>query len=193
VFARNPSTGALTQAADGSGCVVSSPLAGCTTGAQPGGADAVTVSPDDEDVYVTSLFSKSVTSFTRSTCSGLLTQKSGPSGCLVFLRSTGCSFARALNAPEGLGVSPDGANLYAASFAPGAIAVLDRNTRSGVVAQKPLRPGCVGSVPDCSRAQALSGASSLAISPDGGYLYAAASKSNAIAIFRWVTRPHGSK
>ena len=143
VLARNPSTGALTQATDGSGCIVSSPLAGCTTGAQLGGADAVAISPDDKDVYVTSLFSKSVTSFTRSTSTGLLTQKPGPSGCLVFMRSTGCSFGRALNAPEGLAVSPEGTNVYAASYAPGAIAVLARKASSGVVAQKPRKAGCL--------------------------------------------------
>jgi DNA-binding beta-propeller fold protein YncE len=194
VLARNPSTGALTQATDGSGCIVSSPLAGCTTGTQLGGADAVAVSPDGKGVYVASLFSKSVTSFTRSTSSGLLTQKSGASGCLVFLRSTGCSFGRALNAPEGLAVSPDGADVYAASFAPGTIAVLARKKGSGTIAQKPLRGGCVGAVADCSGAQALDGVGSVVISPDGRYLYAAASKSNAIAIFRRVTssKPHGS-
>ncbi|HEX4668438.1 MAG TPA: YncE family protein [Solirubrobacterales bacterium] len=191
VLGRNPSSGALTQATDGSGCIVSVPLAGCTTGAQLGGADAVAISPDGGDVYLTSLFSKSVTSFTRSTASGLLTQKFGSAGCLVFLRSTGCSFGRALSAPEGLAVSPDGFNLYVASYAPGAIAVLARDRRSGSVAQKPHRAGCVGSLPDCSPARALDGVGSLVLSPDGRYLYAAASKSNAIAIFRRVTRqPH---
>jgi DNA-binding beta-propeller fold protein YncE len=188
VLARNPSSGALTQATDGSGCIVSTPLAGCTTGSQLGGADAVALSPDGGDVYVTSLFSKSVTSFTRSIASGQLTQKSGSSGCLVFLRATGCSFGRALNAPEGIAVSPDGASIYAASYAPGAIAVLARNKRSGVVAQIPHRAGCVGSVPDCAPGRALGGVGSLVLSPDGRYLYAAAAKSDAIAIFRRVTR-----
>jgi DNA-binding beta-propeller fold protein YncE len=186
VLARNPATGALAQASDGSGCIVTTPLAGCTAGVQLGGADAVAVSPDDSSVYVTSLFSKSVTSFTRSS-SGTLTQKSGASGCLVFLRSTGCSFGRALSAPEGLAVSPDGASVYAASYAPGTIAVLNRDKRSGVVAQKPLKAGCAGSVPDCSPAQVLSGLGSLVVSPDGRFVYAAASKSNAVAVFRRVT------
>ena len=188
VLARNPSSGALTQGTGGSGCIVTVPLAGCTTGAQLNGADAVTVSRDDGDVYATSLFSKSVTSFTRSTSSGLLTQKSGAAGCLVFLRATGCSLGRAVSAPEGLAVSPDGADLYVASYAPGTITVLKRNRRSGAVAQLPLRAGCVGPVPDCSPARALSGVGSLVLSPDGRYLYAAAAKSDAIAIFRRVAR-----
>jgi DNA-binding beta-propeller fold protein YncE len=191
VLARNPSTGALSQATDGGGCIVSTPLAGCATGAQLDGADAVAISPDGGDVYLASLFSKSVTSFTRSTASGLLAQKSGGAGCLVFLRSTGCSFGRALSAPEGIAVSPDGTDVYVASYAPGAIAVLSRNRRFGVVAQKPLRAGCVGSVPECSPARALSGVGSLVLSPDGRYLYAAAAKSDAIAVFRRMARqPH---
>jgi DNA-binding beta-propeller fold protein YncE len=187
VLARNPSTGALTQATDGSGCIVTVPLTGCTTGAQLNGADAVALSPDGDDVYVTSLFSKSATSFTRSTA-GMLTQKPGTAGCLVFLRATGCSFGRAVSAPEGIAVSPDGANVYVASYAPGTVAVLKRNRRSGAVAQLPLRAGCVGSVPDCSPARALSGVGSLVLSPDGRYLYAAAAKSDAISIFRRITR-----
>jgi DNA-binding beta-propeller fold protein YncE len=187
VLSRNPSTGALTEAGDGSGCIVTVPLAGCTTGAQLGGADAVAVSPDDKSVYVTSLFSKSLTSFTRSSA-GTLTQKSGPAGCLVFLRAVGCSFGRALSAPEGLAVSPDGANVYAASYEPGTIAVLNRDRRSGVVAQKPLGAGCVGSVADCAPARGLSGLGSLVVSPDGRFVYAAASKSNAISVFRRILK-----
>jgi fibronectin-binding autotransporter adhesin len=187
-FVRNPSTGALKQPAGG--CIVSTPLAGCTTGAQLDGADAVAVSPNGKDVYVTSLFSKSIASFSRSTASGLLTQKPGPSGCLVFMRSTGCSFGRALNAPEGLAVAPDGTNVYAASFAPGAIAVLNRSKRSGVVVQKPNGAGCVAvsAVPECPTGRAMSGLSSIALSPDGRFAYAAAAKSNAIAVFRRTPR-----
>ncbi len=184
---RNPTTGALTQATDGSGCIVAVATAGCTTGAQLGGADAVAISPDGASVYVTSLFSKSVTSFTRSSSTGALTQKSGTAGCIVFLRATGCSFGRALNAPEGLAVSPEGASVYAASYAPGTIAVLRRSKKSGTVAQKRLKAGCVGSVPDCSPARSLGGLGSLVVSPDGRFLYAAASKSNAITVFRRTT------
>jgi DNA-binding beta-propeller fold protein YncE len=186
VLTRNPSTGALTQATDGSGCIVDSPLTGCATGVQLGGANAVTVSPGDGDAYVTSLFSNSVTSFTRSTSTGGLTQKEGTPGCLVYLRAAGCSFGRALVAPEGLAVSPEGANVYAAAFKTGAIAVLDRGRKSGVVTQKPGRPGCLAphSVPGCTRARALRGVSSIALSPDGRYLYSTSFGSNAVDIFR---------
>jgi DNA-binding beta-propeller fold protein YncE len=191
VFNRDQASGALTQATGGSGCIVNSVLTGCTTGVQLAGANAVTVSPDDDDAYVTSLFSNSVTSFARSASTGSLAQKPGTSGCLIFLRAAGCSFGRALQAPEGLAVSPDGANVYAAAFTTGAIAVLDRSRRSGSVAQKPGRQGCLAapSVPGCSGGRALNGVSSFALSPDGRYLYATASASNAVDVFQRVTAP----
>ncbi len=104
----------------------------------------------------------------------------------MWLRAVGCSFGRALSAPEGLVVSPGGANVYAAAFATGAIAVLDRGGKSGSVAQKWGRAGCLAppTVPGCTRARALRGVSSIALSPDGRYLYSTSFGSNAVDIFR---------
>jgi DNA-binding beta-propeller fold protein YncE len=186
VLARDKSTGALSQSTDGSGCIVDVALTGCTTGVQLSGANAVTVAPGKGNVYATSLFSNSVTSFARSTSSNGLTQLPETSACLVWLRAVGCSFGRALSSPEGLAVSPDGANVYVAAFATGAIDVLDRAKESGAVTQKPGRAGCLAprSVPGCSRARALRGASSIALSPDGRYLYSTSFGSNAVDIFR---------
>jgi len=192
VLSRDASTGGLTQATDGSGCIVTTPLAGCTTGAELDGADAVTVSANEKDVYVTSLFSQSVTSFTRTRPGGVLTQKPGAAGCTVFMRATGCGFGRAIDSPEGIAVSPDGADVYAASYAPGTIAVFNRKRSSGAIAQKPLQRGCLGALPECASARGLNGLGSLVLDANGTYLYAAAEKSNAITVFRRVTRqPHG--
>jgi DNA-binding beta-propeller fold protein YncE len=184
VLARDQSTGTLTQATDGSGCVANNALTGCTIGVQLSGANAVAFNPGG-DVYLTSLFSNSVTSFSRSS-SGGLTQKKGTFGCLVYLRATGCSFGRALVAPEGLAISPDRANVYVAAFASGAIDVLVRGGKSGTVNQLPGRAGCLAphSVPGCTRGRALRGVSSIALSPDGRYLYSTSFGSNAVDIFR---------
>jgi DNA-binding beta-propeller fold protein YncE len=193
VLARNPSTGALTQATNGTGCIVESALAGCTTGAQLGGADAVAVSHNDADVYVTSLLSNSVTAFTRTPSTGQLTQQAGTSACVIYLLAVGCSLGRTLSAPEGLAVSPDDTNVYAAAFGSGAIDVFNRNANSGAVTQKPRAPGCVVSraTPDCTHGRALLGVSSLAVSPDGRYAYSAAFASNAVDVFKRVTRATG--
>jgi DNA-binding beta-propeller fold protein YncE len=184
VLARNRSTGTLTQATDGSGCISNSPLTGCVTGVQLSGANAVAFNPGG-DVYVTSLLSNSVTSFTRTTA-GALSQKPGTAGCLVWLRAVGCSFGQAMRAPEGLAVSPDGTNVYVAAFANSAIDVLDRGRKAGKVRQKAGRAGCLAprSVPGCTRARALRGVSSVALSPDGKFLYSTSFGSNAVDIFR---------
>ena len=42
--------------------------------------------------------------------------------------------------------------------------------------------------PDCLPGRALLGASSVAVSPDGRHVYAAAFKSNAVGVFKRVTR-----
>ncbi len=190
IFARNPSTGALTQASGDAGCIVQAPLTGCTTGVQLGGADAVAVSSDDHDVYVTSVLSNSVTSFTRSPTSGQLTQQTGTSACVLYVLAVGCSLGQALSAPEGLAVSPDGASVYATAFASGAIDVLDRSAATGALTQKPRRAGCLAvSVPQsCELGRGLLGVSSIAVSPDGRFVYSAAFASNALSIFKRVTK-----
>jgi DNA-binding beta-propeller fold protein YncE len=194
VFTRNSSTGALTQATDGTGCIVNSPLAGCTTGTQLGGANAVAVSSDDDNVYVTSLLSNSLTTFNRTPSTGQLTQQTGTSACVIYVLAVGCSLGRAFSAPEGLAVSSDGASVYTAAFKSGAVDVFNRNTGSGAVIQKSRRPGCLTgrSVPACARGRALSGASSVAVSPDGKHLYSGSFGSDSVGVFKRVAKARAS-
>ena len=187
-FARDSDTGALTQATDGTGCITDAPLTGCTTGFQVDGANAVAVSPDDRNVYVTSLISSSLTSFGRGSA-GALGQIPGAGGCVAWLRQYPCTPGRALRAPEGLAVSPDGGNVYVTAFSSGAVTVMNRFRKSGTVVQKPGRDGCVTvqSIANCNAGRYLAGASSIVLSPDGRFAYVTANKSNAIAVFRRVT------
>ena len=99
-FARNSSTGALTQATGGTGCIVGTALAGCTTGVQLAGADALAVSPDGANVYVTSALSNALTTFTRAASTGQLTQLTGTSACVINLLAVGCSLGRMLKIPR---------------------------------------------------------------------------------------------
>ena len=91
-----------------------------------------------------------------------------------------------MSALEGLAVSPDGANLYVAAFLTGAIDVLNRNRESGSVAQKPASSAVSprGGSPTAARARALRGVSSIALSPDGRYLYSTSFGSNAVGHLR---------
>ena len=147
------------------------------------------VSPNCANVYVTSLVSNSVTTFTRAS-TGQLTQLTGTSACVINLLAVGCSLGRMLNGPEGLAVSPDGANVYVTAFASGALDVFNRNASSGAVTQKPRAPGClVGSAtPGCLIGRGLRGASSVVVSPDGRNVYSAGFASDSIGIFKRVTR-----
>jgi DNA-binding beta-propeller fold protein YncE len=189
VLSRNPATGALSQATTtGTGCITDAATTGCTTGLQLAGANAVATAASGNYVYATSLFSNSVTSFKPTEGVTGLTQKPGAAGCLIYLRAAACSFGRAMVAPEGLAVSPEGLNVYVASYETGAIDVLDRNPETGTVAQKPGAAGCLApqSLPGCTPGRALGGVSSVAVSPDGRNVYATASTSNAVDVFRRI-------
>jgi DNA-binding beta-propeller fold protein YncE len=183
VLGRNPETGALGQ----TGCIVDAATPGCASGVQLAGANAVATGAGGA-VYVTSLFSNSVTAFTQIEPARIV-QNEGPAGCLIFLRSAGCAFGRAMVAPEGIAVSPDGSSAYVAAFETGAVDVLERDpSGGGGVVQKPGIGGCLApkSVPGCTRGRALAGASSVAVSPDGRNVYSTAFKSNAVDVFRRI-------
>ena len=75
-------------------------------------------------------------------------------------------------------------------FDSGTIDVLNRNPESGALSQKPAPPAAWR---PAQRRTARSGVpsrgvSSLAVSPDGRYVYSAAFKSDAVGVFRRVTK-----
>jgi DNA-binding beta-propeller fold protein YncE len=198
---RNASTGALTE----TGCITSNEVAGCARGYEFEGVNALAVAPKGGDVYATSLTSNSLTTF-RPTESGTLSQPPGPereiegekvpaaagtpspNGCTVYLRSPGCAFGVAMQSPEGLDISPDGANIYVTAFDTGAIDVFDRNVETGVVAQKTGTRGCVApdKVHGCTLGRALGGTGSIVVSPDGRNVYSTSQKSSAVDVFRRI-------
>jgi DNA-binding beta-propeller fold protein YncE len=199
ILQRNSSTGALTQASNTNGCITVEAVGGCAQGYQFAGVNALVVSPKGGNVYATSLTSNSVTMF-RPTAEGGLAQPArpegekippglgNPEGCLVYLRSPGCSFGRAMSVPEGLALSPTGNNLYVAAFLSGAMDVLDRNLQSGVVNQKPGERGCLApaKVGGCAPGRALGLTGSVVVSPDGRNVYSTSQESSAVDVFRRI-------
>lgn len=189
VLARDPSTGALTQPPDSSGCFVNSALASCTLGRELGGADAVAISPDDRGVYVPALLTNSIAVFTRTPSTGRLAQGSGSTGCATFVKSAVCARGRALRRAEGAAVSPNGTNVYAVSYIPGSMDVFDREGPTAGLTEKPGRRGClIDPRFGCARARAMRQASSVAVSPDGRNVYVAAFASNAVDVFKRQTK-----
>jgi DNA-binding beta-propeller fold protein YncE len=89
----------------------------------------VAVSPDGQSVYADAVQSNAIDVFARNTTSGALTQLAGQAGCVSETGTNGtCRDGKALGLPDGVTVSPDGENVYAASFLSNAVAVFDRET-----------------------------------------------------------------
>jgi 6-phosphogluconolactonase (cycloisomerase 2 family) len=131
---------------------------------------------------------------------GQLVQLTGPGACVSQLVTEGiCADARALNGPDALAVSPDGRSVYAASFGvaprvsgnPGSIAVFTRDAASGRITQPDGTAGCVGDLDDgCGDARGIQGASALAVSANGRFVYATGFASSSVAAF--ARSPNGS-
>jgi DNA-binding beta-propeller fold protein YncE len=143
-----------------------------------GGVAGVAVSPDGENVYVTSGVSNAVVVFARS-ANGALT----PAGCIANAKygPSRCNRSDGLNGPRGVAVSPDGKNVYVASAFSNAVVVFAR------AANGALTPaGCIGNAGNgpsgCSPGHGLEGANSVAVSSDGKNVYVASGSGNAVAV-----------
>ena len=122
---------------------------------------------------------------TAAAPAGRLAQPRGEGGCVHARGTNRCARARAVTSPEDIAISPDGRHVYVASFGSHAIAVFARNRRTGSLAQLRGRRGCVRHERGlgCTSARALARPTSLAISPDGAYVYVTAAGSDALSVF----------
>jgi DNA-binding beta-propeller fold protein YncE len=124
IFDRTLATGVLTQKTGTLGCISSNATTitndNCQAGRALTGAWSITVSPDDNQVYVSTNYSstEAISIFDRDLITGELTQKAGSAGCISSDPTTiasGCQSARAMSEMPAVVVSPDGNNVYAAS------------------------------------------------------------------------------
>ena len=194
-FDRNQTTGALTQKAGLPGCITEAGGDGCTDGKALDPANAVAISPDDENVYVATGFSgNAIAIFDRADSSGNLTQKSGTAGCVSNTGSAGsCVDGVSLVGPGVLAVSPDGLSLYASVAGSDAVAVFDRDPINGTLEQKTGVAACLsetGTDGTCTDATALDNAFGVVVSPDGRSVYAVATVSGSVAAFTRQVAPY---
>ncbi len=177
------------------GCMVQTgyvaTTAGCATGHGLLNAAAVTVSPDQKNVYVASSMSpegggsNAVLTFTRDTATGALKQ----AGCISDDGGDGrpgsdglCTDGDVLAGANAIAISPDGLHVYVAAAAQSGIAVFDRDPETGALTES----GCVKSYSEgdrCATATGLRGVDGITVSPDGKNVYAAARESNAVVAF----------
>jgi DNA-binding beta-propeller fold protein YncE len=184
-FTRDPSTGALTQAKGRAGCLAAKAIPGCASARGLDGADVVAVSGDGRSVYVGAFRGSAVAVFVRSASRGTLTQPAGTSGCISEGGADGCATARAMSSVEGLAVTGDGKNVYAAAPGSGALDVLARNTSTGALTQPADDGGCFvnSAITGCTLGRQIDGADAVAISPDDRGVYVPTLLSSSIAIF----------
>jgi DNA-binding beta-propeller fold protein YncE len=175
-FARDRSSGALTQLSDG--CLLQGDTdPGCTVArglVEPG---AVQVSRDGRNVYVASTGKSAVASFGRDRATGALTQLAGSKGCTSQNGLYGCARANALNSAKALAVAPDGRHVYVAG--PHGIAAFARDHATGALRFL----GCLGWRKGCERERVVNGGDSLAISPDGKTLYSGGGAWGGMGVF----------
>ena len=171
----------------GQGCIAqpeedAEAIRGCGRGRGLIDATAVAISPDGGSAYVAASGSSAVSSFARDRTTGRLEQRNcisanGTSG--VDGTKGACADGNALAGAAAVTVSGDGKYVYAASWDSGGVAVFARNETTGALRQI----GCVRPVRTCVGARALTGAASIALTPDGKSAYVAAAESNAVAMF----------
>ena len=174
-------TGDLIQKPGATGCL--SVIGFCLPATGLDGPSSTTVSPDNQNVYVTSEISSAVAVFDRA-ADGTLAQKRGPAGCISDTGAGRCSDGAELGAPVSVTVSPDGQSAYVAAAVGDAVAVFDR-APNGRLTQKPGVAGCIsdtGAGP-CADGTALDSASAVTLSPDGENAYVVSSRSDAVAVF----------
>jgi hypothetical protein len=187
VLRRDTTTGQLTQLSGVAGCVSETGSGGsCADGKALDGARSVTVSPNGNHVYVTSLVNDAVAAFQRNASTGRLFQLAGKPGCISETGSSGaCTDGRALDGP--VSMRAFGTKVYVASLNSDAVALLSRNSTTGELSQAAGTGGCVsetGSGGTCADGKALDAPRSLAVSVGGKNLYVASFESDAVATFQ---------
>jgi DNA-binding beta-propeller fold protein YncE len=145
------------------------------------GADGVAVSPDGRSVYVASEIFGTVSSF-RIASNGAIER----TGCMTSLPLVDCRRPNhgSLDGAEGIAVSPDGRWVYVVSFDSRSVTWFQRTKRGKLIYRGCIaNRGANGCEPTARLS--LSGASNLAVSPDGNTVYVTAGYSDAVT---WLTK-----
>lgn len=186
LFARDTTTGALTQLPGTQGCLSEdAALTECTPAIGIRNAASVAVSRDGRNVYVASE-TDAVAVFARDVATGALTQLPEPQGCVSQSGSGGhCTQGKALDGASAVVTSKDGRFVYVASEKSRAVAVFARDRSSGALQQLPGEDGCAADDPSleqCTSAVGLGSPSAIALSPDGKGIYVTSEATHQLAV-----------
>ena len=122
-------------------CISQASLSGCTTALPPSLGGAAALSMDAANVYVASLTSGSITTFTRG-AGGALTQ----TGCISQAPISGCTTAPQSSLGGAAALSMDAANVYVTGYTSNAVTTFTRGaggalTQTGCISQEEIS-GC---------------------------------------------------
>ena len=175
-------TGGTTPLPSPGGCLETSPTTtGCNDLHDSSVPWRVAITPDGAHAYVADGYRILV--LDRNPSTGLMTQKPGADGCVGHPSAT-CT-TESLGSVTSVAVSPDGGQLYAASFDQDKLFVFDIDPTTGIITKKAGIDGCLSITGDsgsCAVARAIQSVWQIQVSPDGKNLYAA-SDAGGIAVF----------
>lgn len=160
---------------------------------------AAAVSPDGRSLYVVSgnFHASVVARFTRDPLTGALAYAgcltgdlgagpSGPAACSPLPSATRQGYGSGLYEPSGIAISADGGHVYVTAAGDGSVAAFNRDPASGAlsfvqcVSSNQRAGGCVR-IPGGHHI--LEGIGAPFLSPDGRYLYGAASRAETVSAF----------
>lgn len=144
-----------------------SPLQMLVDTASMSGASAITVSSDGKNVYATGSTDDALLVLTRNTSTGGIT----------FLQRRLNGPGEGLDGASAVAVSPDLKNVYVTGKLTNSVVTYSRNLTSGAVTYVEQQ------VQGANMADGLSGAVSVAVSPDGAHVYTAATTDGKIGIY----------
>lgn len=192
---RDAITGALSQPNDSNFCLAPTSVGGdCSDGRLPGtgsdSAHAVAIAGDH--VYVAGYNGSSISLFDRiDATTGELDQRGSPDGCVsqngadADNTASACDVDAKLSGPQALAITPDGKFLYSGNDSSVGITAYSINQSTGELTPLGSLAGCytAASLLGCSTARFASHIYDIALSPDGGTLYAVDIDDSAVAAF----------
>jgi 6-phosphogluconolactonase (cycloisomerase 2 family) len=156
--------------------------------------DGLAMTSDGKTLYVASRGLKGIVVLARDTKTGLLTRMS----CVGVdpAPSDGCTPIVGLKGATDVTISQDGKHVYATGDASNAVAMFNRDKKTGALTQAAIPDGCWSQTGQdgstgpivCRQGRGLNGVNGIAMPADGKFVYVTSSNSNAIALFSRDTK-----